>query len=646
MLNSMRNFFGKILLISIAWSFWGMANAHNDDKSGKDPLPETVKGNEAEGKNIFNSTFPTADLQEFEAFARQIARLKPFGSVATRINYVAETADFEIPEGGSSWHEYAFNNGPIHLFFSDEKLVPYLPADLVKKNQQLLLSKVAIIRRLGLGATWDSKDPHFLPESFFEKYPNMRGPRVDHPRRSLRQEFAACFHQQETIDMYQNMANQLFKYAPEINSLSFYMNDSGSGICWSDRSYSGPNGPANCKNINISESVTTFFKIFEKAARQFAGHDVYLSYGGQFQPEERSDIDKKLKDENVVPEQKRYPYKNASGMLNNAWPVRGLINPLQILTSLNRTENKPPFRYSLDFGDTYYRGNERLETIEKVIDMVEDNLKNPPEEGVQDSLLALQALRKICVKWAGEKSSDQLFNAFVNLDKAIKQRDKTYPRFSNTLYYYTVTVRQINRPLVFAPQRLAPDEEKYFLPYIFNVSVEEARNDYMDLHGSDRALPDGVTDNFLEDLKTVYTSIEKIRNAPEQKFLDDMTRSLHIYHCVVRSCGNFYKAQLIRNRNKEILAGPVHRPSKTMTFTGDLDLQEFNSIMRDEFDNTQELIDLLANGGMDLVCHAKPPFKEDIFLLGANLIDQLKQKRKIMMAHWRDIEGYLTTPYI
>ena len=68
--------------------------------------------------------------------------------------------------------------------------------------------------------------------------------------------------------------------------------------------------------------------------------------------------------------------------------------------------------------------------------------------------------------------------------------------------------------------------------------------------------------------------------------------------------------------------------------------------MRNEFDNTQELIDLLENGGMDLVCHAQAPFKEDTFLLGADLIEQLKQKRKIMMAHWRDIEGYLTTPYI
>ena len=86
--------------------------------------------------------------------------------------------------------------------------------------------------------------------------------------------------------------------------------------------------------------------------------------------------------------------------------------------------------------------------------------------------------------------------------------------------------------------------------------------------------------------------------------------------------------------------------AKVPTDFGDKDLQDFNKLMRDEFDNTEELIELLGNGGMDLIVHARPPYKEDTFLLGANLIEQLKLKRKVMMAHWRDIEGYLTSPYI
>jgi hypothetical protein len=184
-MNSTRFIFSKVILIFIACSFSGTVIAQSNGKSETDSLLIVAKGNEPGGENVFSSDFPTTDMQEFEAFAKQMARLKPFGKIETRINYVAEEASFEMPEGGSPWHEYASNNGPVHLFFPDEKLAPFLPADLVKKNQQLLLSKVAVLRKMGFEATWDSKDPHFLPEAFFEKYPNMRGPRVDHPRRSL-----------------------------------------------------------------------------------------------------------------------------------------------------------------------------------------------------------------------------------------------------------------------------------------------------------------------------------------------------------------------------------------------------------------------------------------------------------------------------
>ena len=89
--------------------------------------------------------------------------------------------------------------------------------------------------------------------------------------------------------------------------------------------------------------------------------------------------------------------------------------------------------------------------------------------------------------------------------------------------------------------------------------------------------------------------------------------------------------------------GP-NRPGKDGDWTGDPDLQRFNTVMRKELDNTVELISLLENGGMNFINHAETPEAEDTFLLGPDLIDQLKAKRKIMLNHWTDIERYLATP--
>ena len=67
--------------------------------------------------------------------------------------------------------------------------------------------------------------------------------------------------------------------------------------------------------------------------------------------------------------------------------------------------------------------------------------------------------------------------------------------------------------------------------------------------------------------------------------------------------------------------------------------------MRDELDNTEQLIRVLENGGLNNLCKAKDAQHEDTFLLGSEIINQLKKKRKIMLDHWRDIENYLTTPF-
>ena len=50
-------------------------------------------------------------------------------------------------------------------------------------------------------------------------------------------------------------------------------------------------------------------------------------------------------------------------------------------------------------------------------------------------------------------------------------------------------------------------------------------------------------------------------------------------------------------------------------------------------------------GEWDLINHANDQKREDTFLLGSDLIEQLKQKRKIMLDHWLNGEDYMTIPF-
>lgn len=218
------------------------------------------------GERVYVIQAPVTDLNEFREIAKQAARLKPFGKVEINISELADKGFYEIPEGRNSWYEYASYNPTPYKFFPDPKIAPFIPADFVKKNRELLLAKAKILREYGLGAAFWSYEPNFLPEAFFEKYPHMRGARVDHPRRGDYPAFAPCISVKETQEMFTGMVTELLKNVPEIHTFFFKTNDAGSGICWSDWQYVGPNGPAHCKNHSMGERIETLMNTFKKGA--------------------------------------------------------------------------------------------------------------------------------------------------------------------------------------------------------------------------------------------------------------------------------------------------------------------------------------------------------------------------------------------
>lgn len=55
---------------------------------------------------------PIRNLDTFRAFAEQAVQLQAHGDVAINISTLADKGWYELPPGGSPWHEYArFMNG-------------------------------------------------------------------------------------------------------------------------------------------------------------------------------------------------------------------------------------------------------------------------------------------------------------------------------------------------------------------------------------------------------------------------------------------------------------------------------------------------------------------------------------------------------
>lgn len=593
---------------------------------------------------VVNATVRTS--AEFAVFARQAARLKRHGRVEMNMSSLSGKDFGEVPREGSPWHEYASYGVGLHKFFPDARLQTFVDRAFVRKNRRLLEGCLAVLRRQKLEACFMLHEPHFLPEPFFEAYPHLRGARVDHPRRSRRDEFAMCYDHPEGREILASMARELGREVPELRTFYVLTNDAGSGFCWNDGLYPGPNGPDQCRGDNTADRIERFVRTIREGTGK---KELDIVIVGQFSRNENELVAKAIADPHVFFGHSAKRSLQVGGFVDN--PVLGIIEPVGMLEALQRWRNAELQKVYVNFGTNYRRGHELPATAAMVIDILDCFLERP----AYGLMGRMKFLRALCADWAGEELADELLEAFVSLHEAFALKQAVFSRFSGN--YVGVSMRHINRPLVVMPEKLTPEEEAYFLPHVFNVNQTEARLDYLDWHGGH--LQGGVLDElspwpgidavarFRSMLGGIAGTLEKVdRPTRAADVLRRMATSLRIYSCIMRSIHNFYCVQVVRDRNKEKLSGPERIPPKVWTKVGDTDLLLLHEFMRDELDNSAELISLLEGGGLEQLALAATPKLEDTFLLGPDLVDQLRRKMTIMRRHWLDASRYMATPHI
>ena len=69
---------------------------------------------------------------------------------------------------------------------------------------------------------------------------------------------------------------------------------------------------------------------------------------------------------------------SVGSLINEAYPFLGLINPLAVIAAMERCEDPGIRTVTIGTTSMYARANERLEAVEKLLDIVRDCLASPP----------------------------------------------------------------------------------------------------------------------------------------------------------------------------------------------------------------------------------------------------------------------------
>jgi hypothetical protein len=118
------------------------------------------------------------------------------------------------------------------------------PYYYLSANLNFLKENARLARKYGLVPGMLSFEPRAVPEEFFNKYPMLRGARIDHPFRSFKPRYNMTITHPKVLAHYAEMIQKLIREVPDLGFLNIWTNDSGAGFEHTKSLYVGRNGGA------------------------------------------------------------------------------------------------------------------------------------------------------------------------------------------------------------------------------------------------------------------------------------------------------------------------------------------------------------------------------------------------------------------
>lgn len=244
-------------------------------------------------KNIspwFKKTGFTAEKSTFDLFLTQYARMirgfkreeyireyARLGFTHIEVNGLASDTPAEKGIPGEFYPDFYTYCPALDQFVASRLNQGLYPREYLQANLDRLKENAATALKYGLVPGLLCFEPRSVPEKLFEKYPTLRGPRVDHPFRSFKPRFGLALNHPLSQQHYAELVLRLMQEVPELGFLSIWTNDSGAGFEHTKSLYVGRNGGAymirewkDDKAIAASAAanIAGFFKLLRDEARK------------------------------------------------------------------------------------------------------------------------------------------------------------------------------------------------------------------------------------------------------------------------------------------------------------------------------------------------------------------------------------------
>ena len=209
-----------------------------------------------------------ADRFDIETHARDIVRL---GATSLEVNMLADVVPVQVRERrcyDDMYQWWCIYSAALDMFVESTLNRGTYDHRLLERNLAKLKRYYDIALKWGLMPTVQAFEPRVVPERFFDKYPDLRGARVDCSDYSGEAEYALDPCHPMVREHYRELMHNLVAEAPKIGRISVWSQDSCAGFPWARQLYAGPNGPRSARKHPVQDSVKALMTALEAGGRE------------------------------------------------------------------------------------------------------------------------------------------------------------------------------------------------------------------------------------------------------------------------------------------------------------------------------------------------------------------------------------------
>jgi hypothetical protein len=617
-----------------------------------------------------------------ESYVRELARL---GFTHIEVNGLAFPTALETGPEGETYPMFYTYCPSLDQFVYSELNKGLYPHSYVSANLTYLKENARLAVKYGLVPGLLCFEPRSVPEHFFEKYPMLRGARVDHPFRSFKPRYNMTIVHPKVQEHYREMMTKLQEEVPELGFICIWTNDSGAGFEHTKSLYVGRNGGAYLvREWNDDEEIARvagenalcFFQVLQDAGRKTNSEFRVLTRLESFYGEHdtiweglKEGID--VETASLIARGWNMPYahpKYADTKAINA----GTIYQLKFIKTETKLQEELLERGSMAhfyvaFGPhtmfepllgiphptlTYKRlkllhdnGVHHLAhsggTCPK--DLVSYNINHEICRYFQfDSAMDIDdIIGQVAARWAREENSGSLIKAWELTEKAIWGFPNVTPLYSTHGFtWYRLWIR----PLVPNIEAIPREQRAYYEDFMCTTphnpnNVDLSRDVLFQLTTPEKSLKDveRIDRNVWKPMDQAIKTLENVDNKAKTQSGGDQVISDQLIRLKALRCW------FMTQRNVAAWIWGVHQYQLIHDKKEKERIREFlEDMMKKEIQNTKELIDLLD---AEIEFMAMTDKGETPLVYGTNIKEHLHKRIELMNKHQKD-EPYIDHDYM